>query len=234
LTGLLPAAVAIWIRRRVEEPDAWRSEREHAPKSRLRELFTPRYLRATLGGLGLCVVNLITWWGTNAFMPLVATFLAGQDGVNPAGYITYSSTMFNLGGLVGACLTIPLGQSIPRRPMFAIYLATGAISLWLTFAPEWSSLTRMRLLFPVGMAIFGGVGAFSYYLPELFPVRLRGTGSGFCFNAGRYLAALGPAVVAQAAAVAPTPMDALKWVAVLPAIGLLLVPVARETGPRRR
>jgi hypothetical protein len=91
----------------------------------------------------------------------------------------------------------------------------------------------MRLMFPVGLSIFGVVGAFSYYLPELFPARLRGTGSGFCFNAGRYLAAFGPTVVAHAVAVAPTPMSAIRWVAILPALGLLLVPLARETRPRR-
>jgi MFS family permease len=232
LTGLVPAAVALWIRRRVEEPDAWRSV-AGAGGVKIRELFAPAYLRATLGGLALCVVNLITWWGTNALMPLVASFLAAEDGASASGYITYSATLFNLGGLVGTCLTIPAGERMPRRAMFALYLAAGAGSLWLAFSPDWSSLTRMRLMFPVGLSIFGVVGAFSYYLPELFPVRLRGTGSGFCFNAGRYLAALGPTVVAHAVAVAPTPMSALRWVALLPALGLLLVPLARETRPRR-
>ncbi|HYC21314.1 MAG TPA: MFS transporter [Candidatus Bathyarchaeia archaeon] len=232
LSGLLPAAVALWIRRRVEEPEAWRAV-AGGSRVRIRELFTPAHRRSTLGGLALCVVNLITWWGTNALMPLVAAFLAAEDGASASGYITYSATLFNLGGLVGTCLTIPAGEHMPRRAMFALYLAAGAGSLWLAFSPDWSSLVRMRLMFPVGLSIFGVVGAFSYYLPELFPVRLRGTGSGFCFNAGRYLAAFGPTVVAHAVAVAPTPMSAIRWVAVLPALGLLLVPLAMETRPRR-
>ena len=232
LSGLLPAAVALWIRRRVEEPEAWRAV-SGGSRVRIRELFAPAYRRSTLGGLALCVVNLITWWGTNALMPLVAVFLAAEDGASASGYITYSATLFNLGGLAGTCLTIPAGEYMPRRAMFALYLAAGAGSLWLAFSPDWSSLTRMRLMFPVGLSIFGVVGAFSYYLPELFPVRLRGTGSGFCFNAGRYLAAFGPTVVAHAVAVAPTPMSAIRWVAILPALGLLLVPLARETRPRR-
>ena len=31
----------------------------------------------TLGGLAMSLVTLVTWWGTNAFLPFVATFLAG-------------------------------------------------------------------------------------------------------------------------------------------------------------
>jgi hypothetical protein len=33
---------------------------------------------------------------------------------------------------------------------------------------------------------------FAIYLPELFPTRLRSTGTSFCYNVGRFLAATGP------------------------------------------
>lgn len=232
LTGLVPAFLALWVRRNVEEPESWKEGRTAGEHIDYRALFGPGQRRATLGGLGLCVVTLITWWSCNAFMPLVASFLAGEDGVDRAAYVTHSAVMFNLGGLVGTLLTIPAGARLARRPMFALYLGGGAAFLWLAFAGDFSSVTRMRLLFPVGVCIFGVVGAFSYYLPELFPARLRGSGAGFCFNAGRYLAALGPTVVAHAAAVAATPLDAIRWVAVLPALGLLVIPFVRETSSR--
>jgi hypothetical protein len=35
------------------------------------------------------------------------------------------------------------------------------------------------------------------YLPELFPTRLRTTGTGICYNVGRYLAAVGPLALAS-------------------------------------
>ena len=79
--------------------------------------------------------------------------------------------------------------------------------------------------------MFGVVGAFSFYLPELFPTRLRGTGSGFCFNTGRYLAAVGPFVVGSAIGAAATPMEAIRWVALVPLVGLCLVPFIVETAP---
>ena len=39
------------------------------------------------------------------------------------------------------------------------------------------------------LALFGG---YAIYLPELFPTRLRSTGTSFCYNVGRLAAAAGP------------------------------------------
>jgi MFS family permease len=49
--------------------------------------------------------------------------------------------------------------------------------------------------FPLGFfasGYFSGLGAF---LTELFPTRLRGSGQGFCYNFGRGMGALFPALV---------------------------------------
>jgi len=232
LTGLVPAAFALWIRRRVGEPEGWKRQGGRTP--RLADLFAPGLRRATIGGLAMCLVTLVTWWGTNAFLPFVATFLAGP-GAPPsvaAGHITYATTIFNLGGLIGTLATIPLAR-LGRRPLFALYFAGSAASIWTTFGLDWDPLIRMRLLFLDGLTVFGVVGTFGFYLPELFPTALRGTGSGFCFNAGRYLAAAGPFVVGGALGAAPTPMDAIRWVALVPLAGLALVPFIVEPRPAR-
>ena len=39
------------------------------------------------------------------------------------------------------------------------------------------------------MTLFGG---YAIYFPELFPTRLRSTGTSFCYNVGRLVAAVGP------------------------------------------
>jgi hypothetical protein len=44
----------------------------------------------------------------------------------------------------------------------------------------------------VGLALFGG---YAIYFPELFPTRLRSTGTSFCYNVGRLVAAAGPSVL---------------------------------------
>jgi hypothetical protein len=39
------------------------------------------------------------------------------------------------------------------------------------------------------LSLFGG---YAIYFPELFPTRLRSTGTSFCYNVGRYIASVGP------------------------------------------
>ena len=46
------------------------------------------------------------------------------------------------------------------------------------------------------LALFAG---FAVYLPELFPTRLRSTGTSFCYNVGRYVAATGPITLGELA-----------------------------------
>src|SRR3982751_473874 len=36
---------------------------------------------------------------------------------------------------------------------------------------------------------------YAIYFPELFPTRLRSTGTSFCYNVGRLVAAVGPAML---------------------------------------
>ncbi len=47
----------------------------------------------------------------------------------------------------------------------------------------------------MGAGVYGVFGVLTFYLPELFPARLRATGAGFCYNIGRLFAAAGPLVV---------------------------------------
>src|SRR6185503_2786881 len=48
------------------------------------------------------------------------------------------------------------------------------------------------------LALFGG---YAIYFPELFPTRLRSTGTSFCYNVGRFIAAAGPPVLSYLATV---------------------------------
>ena len=71
-------------------------------------------------------------------------------------------------------------------------------------------------------------GVLTFYLPELFPVRLRATGAGFCYNIGRLFAAAGPLVVGLVSAAAGGSSGSLTgilcWVA--------LAPLARRSSSR--
>ena len=210
----------------------------------MRDLFTPEVIGVTVRGTLMAIVALIAWWSSNAFIPTVAAGLAqasaAADGLDRAGTLalveswkTIATTWFNLGGLLGTLLTIPVAKGMGRKPMFLIYFAASAAAIFTTFGLDWPPVTRLHLCFFIGLSVFGIFGSFTFYLPELFGTRLRGTGSGFCYNIGRVFASAGPFIVgAVAAAGVEHAMNAISYVAIVPLLGLLLVPFITETRGR--
>lgn len=238
LFGLVPAAVAFVVRAFVHEPERWQTVKAQS-RARLGQIFTPKLRRRTLSGTLAAVVALIGWWSCNAFIPVVATGLArasaelqGLDKSASLSLIEHwkvtATVAFNLGGLVGTLLTIVAAKRLGRRPMFAWYFGASAAAIFLTFGVDMPSALRLYMFFLVGVPVFGIFGAFAFYLPELFPTRLRATGASFCYNIGRVLASVGPFVVGAAAA-RGTAMQTIFYVGFAPLLGLLLVPLIVET-----
>src|SRR3954462_6293497 len=201
LFGLIPAAVAFIVRLFIKEPERWKKAAAGAHiHPRIAELFTPEHRRATLGGFAMAVIALITWWGVNAFIPIVSTGLAQRtahaDGLDRAATLTLvegwkqrATNAFNLGGLIGTLLTIPAAKVLGRRTMFGLFLRASAVALINAFGLDLPPVARLDMYFFIGLTVFGVFGSFPNCLRELFPTRLRGTGAGFCYNVGRVVAA---------------------------------------------
>jgi MFS family permease len=247
LAGLIPAAAAFLVRLFVREPERWKSAASSAPPPRLAELFAPRYRAITLSGFCMAVVALIMWWSCNAFIPVVSTGLAqatarlrslDRDATLALveGWKRIATNYFNLGGLIGTLLTIPAAKYLGRKTMFFLYFAGSAAAILCTFGLDLPPETRLTMYFLIGLTVFGVFGSFTYYLPELFPTRLRATGAGFCYNIGRVIAAAGPILVgsiaAQGANSLTSALKALFYVGFVPLAGLLLLPWAIETKGR--
>ena len=77
--------------------------------------------------------------------------------------------------------------------------------------------------------IFSG---FPIYLPELYPTRLRATGAGFCFNAGRVLASAAPLLTGWLVTVFGSFNSAAGAIALIYLLGLAILPLATETNGR--
>jgi MFS family permease len=245
LFGLVPAAVAILVRLFVKEPERWTHVVKTTAPAKIRELFTRSHRRATFSGLGMAVIALLTWWSCNAFIPTITVGLARQaaesmPGVDPAvlgeQWKAIGTNAFNLGGLIGTLLTVPAARILGRRKMFSIYFIASAVSIMLVFGMPFDPYVKLYMYFPMGLAVFGVFGAFTYYLPELFPTRLRATGSGFTYNAGRVIAAAGPFVVGSIAAAGTNALSTattlLFYVGFVPLVGLLAMPWVVETKGR--
>jgi MFS family permease len=245
LFGLVPAAMAFFVMMFVKEPERWKSAAASSAAPHLSELFTPAYRAITVSGLLMATVALITWWSCNAFIPTISAGLASQASIGltriqatalSEGWKAQGTNLFSVGGLIGTLLTIPFSKLLGRRMMFTIYFLFSGISVLAAFGLSMDPHTRLYMYFPIGLTTFGVFGAFTYYLPELFPTRLRGTGAGFCYNSGRLIAAIGPfvvgAVASRGAAALPSAMHALFFVGLVPLAGLFVMPWVLETKDR--
>ncbi|HEY8749710.1 MAG TPA: MFS transporter [Tepidisphaeraceae bacterium] len=97
-----------------------------------------------------------------------------------------------VGAFFGMLTFSILAVRIGRRYSFVIgfLLAwAGIVVVFLAFHERSQVWYLWPLLGYCTMVPFGG---YAVYFPELFPTRLRTTGTGFCYNVGRYVASLGP------------------------------------------
>ena len=246
LSGLLPAAVALLVRFFVKEPERWAKLTDRRPP-KVAELFSPANRALTISGLITAVTALITWWTCNAFIPVIASGLAGvqaaADGLTGSAvtalkesWKAQATNWFNLGGLIGTLLTVPAAKLLGRRAMFGIYFVVSGVSILAAFGLDLRPETHLMMYFPIGLSVFGVFGSFTYYLPELFPTRLRGTGSGFCYNIGRVAAAVGPflvvSIVRSGATALESAMSILFWVGFVPLLGTFALRWVIETKGR--
>jgi MFS family permease len=236
LAGLLPVVLALLIRIFVRESTQWTAAaaREQPPSPR--ELFAPDIRKRTVSGAGVAVTAVVSWWACSAFVPLLGSTLAGEHaahlGLAPdairllaESWKARASNAFNIGGLLGSFAAIALTRVQGRRPMYITYFLYSAAMLCVTFGLDLAPATRLTLLFFVGAGVYGVFGTFPFYLPELFPTRLRATGAGFCYNIGRLIAAVGPLFVGMIAARAGGSSAVLSatllWVGVIPLLAAL-------------
>ncbi len=201
LVGVAPAVVALFVRLWVREPERWvranAQERQAgaARTARLAELFRPEYRRATLVGSGLAFVAVTGLWGATNWTPTLVRALPALRGLESGrltDYISYATMALNVGALAGYLAFGPLADRWGRRPVFALMCAGSLVMLPVTFLAPRTYLEVLLLLPLLGFFNNGIFSGFPIYLPELYPTRIRATGTGFCFNAGRLLAAGGP------------------------------------------
>ncbi len=238
LVGILPAAVALLVRLWVKEPERWTKahalELQSGSKRvmRFRELFRGRLYRSTWVGSGLAFVAVFGLWGATNWTPSLVRALPTIQGLQPpvvAEYVSYAIMALNLGALLGYLSFGPLADRFGRKPIFALMCAGSLVLLPVTFfAPH--TYVHVLLLLPIlGFFNNGIFSGFPIYLPELYPTHIRATGAGFCFNAGRVLASVGPFLTGFLAAMLGSFGHAASAIALIYLVGLLILPFAPET-----
>ena len=161
--------------------------------------------------------------------------ISGKVKGRVAIYQGLTSIATNIGAFLGMFGFGYLSQRIGRKPSFAIALVAACLSTAMVF---WfmQDLWQIFILAPImgfcQLSLFAG---YAMYFPELFPTRLRSTGTSFCYNVGRFVAAGGPLVKIWVNSLfeEPDPILRLRYGGVAMCsvflIGLLALPFLPET-----
>ena len=209
--GLLPSLLVVFIMRTVREPEQWHEARRTASQNLQKQmgdwasLFSdPRWRRSTLVGVGLAVAGVVGLWGAGFWSPELI-----NEALTPAEYRgpnappippevalhisnvkTTGTLIQDVGAFFGMFAFTVLATRLGRRISFATsFLAAFVVvsAVFLTLRHEWQVWFMTPLVGFVTLSVFGG---YSIYFPEIFPTRLRSTGTAFCYNVARVLSAV--------------------------------------------
>ncbi len=193
--GFLPALLLIYVRRHIQEPtlaiEARKTQTQLGNAPSLVEIFKPGLLKTTV------LASLLTMGAQGGYYAIttwVPTFLKTERQLTVIGSTAYLSLLI-LGSFAGFLYGAWFADRFGRRKLFMTF-SLGAMVLVVAYTQLPITNDVMRWLgFPLGFfasGYFSGLGAF---LTELYPTLLRGSGQGFCYNFGRGMGALFPALV---------------------------------------
>ena len=142
--------------------------------------------------------------------------------------------LFNIGAFFGIYTFSRVTQRIGRRRAFAGALVAAAISTAVAFLFMDSPGDVYWMVPLMGFCQLSLFGGYAIYFPELFPTRLRSTGTSLCYNIARFVAATGPIGLGLltryvfAGSAEPMRYAGVTMCAVF-LLGLLVLPFAPET-----
>ncbi|MBX3235594.1 MAG: MFS transporter [Nitrospiraceae bacterium] len=238
LVGIVPAFVALLVRWWVKEPERWVQAHDRESGStagsltHLQELFGPTLSRNTWVGSILAFVAVFGLWGATNWTPTLVRAMPEIKGLDPASAtvsVSHAIMMLNVGALLGYLSFGPLADRVGRRVMFGIMCLGSLVMLPVVYLFSSNYRDVLWLLPMLGFFNNGIFSGFPIYLPELYPTRLRATGAGFCFNAGRVLASAAPFITGWLVTALGSFNKAASTIALIYIVGLVALPFAQET-----
>ncbi len=197
--GLLPGFLVFILRNSVEDSSIYLEDRQRRAVSQgtdvgFWEIFSAPYVVRTVLSTLMMAGLLGGYWTVATWLP---TFLKTERHLSilsTGGYLAITI----IGAYSGYVTSAYLNDLIGRRGNFILFaVCCMLVVVAYTFLPISNDLMLM-LGFPLGFfssGIFSGTGAF---LGEMFPTRIRGSGQGFCYSAGRGISASLPFLIGYA------------------------------------
>ena len=197
MLGAIPAVLAFFVRRTVDEPALF-EERRHEAKEKfpLMELFRDtETTKSTVGMFVLCSVQNFGYYGLMIWLP---SYLAKQYGFGLTKSAVWTGVTI-LGMAAGIFIFGHLADRFGRRPMLFIFQAGAAISV-LAYSRLENEVALLIGGAIMGVFVNGMLGGYGALMAELFPTAARATAQNVLFNLGRGVGGFAPLVIAAVAA----------------------------------
>jgi MFS family permease len=266
--GAAPAFLCLFIMLKLREPEKWVQAKAASQLAGGKKLGSyvslfgePRWAKSAVLGMILCIAGVVGLWGVGFFSPeLVSAALdksfqaEGLSGSElqaaKTRWMSMNLIVQNIGAFAGMLAFARLAQVIGRKKAFAGGFVMALVAT-VFFFQFFSSKSHIWMSAMMGFFQLGLFAGFAIYLPELFPTRLRSTGTSFCYNVGRFIAASGPFTLgwlqkelgdravrllpegADAMATADARLEAFRnaacWLSLIYLLGLVVLPFLPET-----
>jgi len=194
--GVVPALVAIIVRRTLDEPEIFIRKRIATRQNSFRLLIRDRKtLRTTLGITILCIVQNFAYYGLMIWMP---SYLAKSLGfsLTKSGLWT-AVTVLGMG--CGIWTFGQLADRVGRKPVFVAF-QTGAAIMVFVYSRLTDPITLLWVGAIMGLFVNGMMAGIPTLMSEAYPTAARATAQNVLFNIGRALGSPGPLVVGAVAA----------------------------------
>lgn len=196
--GILPALVAIWIQRRVPEPEIWKERIRKGTQTAgesLRLLWRKDLRRNGILATAMNACGMFGYWGLFTWIPVYLSLPIEQGG---RGLSLMKTTtwliVMGMGKWLGYTLFGFSADAFGRRKSYASYMLIAAALVpvyGLSRSPFWLLILGPLVAF-FGTGFFSGFGAIT---AELFPTEIRATAMGTCYNIGRGISAFAPLTI---------------------------------------
>ena len=185
--GGIPALLALYIRTKVSESEAWKQHRLTRTLDGPRIAWQHKWLSLYLVAL-MFLMNCLSH-GTQDLYP---DFLKHGHGIAPNA-VAYVTIFYNVGAVVGAIVFGMLSERLGRR-----YSMLAALAVSLLVMPFWAFGGTLAILavgaFLMQMGVQGAWGIIPVHLNELSPDAVRGLLPGFTYQIGILFAASTPTI----------------------------------------
>jgi predicted MFS family arabinose efflux permease len=185
MVGALPVALgllSLWV---LKESEKWKTSHAKPVENKIK---MSEHRSDLFNGSVIFGSMLIGLWAIFSWVPTwVQSLLINSDGQNERGL---SMMLLGAGGLTGGFLSGWVANALGTRKAMMVCFSGCFIISFLLFKGN-DTFSTITLIEIAALSFMFGIsqGLLSVYIPLLFPVDIRATATGFCFNVGRFFTA---------------------------------------------